>query len=841
MCSPNLEFQYINPSTQVALYSRPANQSITPNSMKWTVYQGLMNRSSGVENRTQFTKFNSDPDDWFFGRDTANFTASNQLFLQNRGIFFWRLEVVYTFNEVNSSSALDFEINQEPTPGDCSIHPPSGTTSTMFKILCSDWEDKDGIKDFSFYAWTADIGRRVLLGSTTGSTIGSTKGSTTGLKTRSTLELLLPAGSGNAPSVLVSVHVQDNRNCVKEFNIANVSVVTNHSDINEFISAIQAAPTKNGAPSSNSSLKKLLNNSSPTVVARIVTAISQTVNQITSEVITKAVANGMPAASISLSPLGGRKIEGSSESANESTIKEYMRLLNDYASAREFLMESLMDTTSPEWGHLLLQASSLARLTQATNQLTRKTCKLASAKCLEIAIALNKRATKISYEDIEMITNHIVLCATNVLSAINMPLQQRGKILELDSSRSGGVSEDNNDDINSELDGVILNSFDSKDEPSHERNIYYQKLAAKKIVMDVKATLELIAATLKVHLNEGQHMTINASTVFAAWESASLDSLLNKTIVPFENAQIHLPTTLSLNLSSSKRISLRSMVQPLAIASANRSQVNTSLSTMISLSVFDFNGIEVQIEANYTHPIELIIPRDPNLTMPNMKLFNVTSIHIPNQQFYFHLIDIAQSNENLTVSLHFEMRPQNRNLNYLFIFKFDGPPQLNTIIKDIDDWYLFCSSNITDDGIHRYFIDNNRTAKHRSIIVGLRELNNAELCSNNTSTPPIFDQSFNFSSDYELRTFTSGCYYLDSNNNWQSDGLLVGPKTNHTQTQCFSTHLTTFVSGYSDVPCSVIENPISLSDDKINVEINIDRSLYSYRHNSNLSVSYFTQ
>ena len=77
-----------------------------------------------------------------------------------------------------------------------------------------------------------------------------------------------------------------------------------------------------------------------------------------------------------------------------------------------------------------------------------------------------------------------------------MPLQQRGKVLELDLSRSGGISEDNNDDINSELDGANLSntsvflsllpllffsidSFDSKDEPSYERNMYYQKISVR--------------------------------------------------------------------------------------------------------------------------------------------------------------------------------------------------------------------------------------------------------------------------------------------------------------------------------------------------------------------------
>ncbi|CAF3408601.1 unnamed protein product [Rotaria socialis] len=151
MCSPNLEFQYINPSTQVSLYSQPANESLTPNSIKWTVHQGFMNKSSDGENRTQFKEIANYPDNWFFGRETANFTASNALFLQNSNITFWHFEVVYTFNDVNSSSALDFEINQPPRPGDCSIDPSNGTTSTMFKISCWGWNDTDKIKDFSFY------------------------------------------------------------------------------------------------------------------------------------------------------------------------------------------------------------------------------------------------------------------------------------------------------------------------------------------------------------------------------------------------------------------------------------------------------------------------------------------------------------------------------------------------------------------------------------------------------------------------------------------------------------------------------------------------------------------
>jgi hypothetical protein len=119
------------------------------------------------------------------------------------------------------------------------------------------------------------------------------------------------------------------------------------------------------------------------------------------------------------------------------------------------------------------------------------------------------------------------------------------------------------------------------------------------------------------------------------------------------------------------------------------------------------------------------------------------------------------------------------------------------------------------------------------VIFGLRELNSTEeakLCLNQSiSSPPISNQPFNFTSNYELRTYTSCCYYLDVNNIWKTDGLLVrfffrflfsdkcliqvGPGTNHYQTQCFSTHLTTFAGGFLVLPAPVNWNYVFANAD----------------------------
>ena len=92
---------------------------------------------------------------------------------------------------------------------------------------------------------------------------------------------------------------------------------------------------------------------------------------------------------------------------------------------------------------------------------------------------------------------------------------------------------------------------------------------------------------------------------------------------------------------------------------------------------------------------------------------------------------------------------------------------------------LFFSLDLTNN-IYKYFIDNRKTSGHKSVVVGLRELNSTEseeICQYMIITNlAIFDEPFNFTSNYKLRIYTSGCYYLDKYSNWQSDGLWVGLK-----------------------------------------------------------------
>lgn len=75
-------------------------------------------------------------------------------------------------------------------------------------------------------------------------------------------------------------------------------------------------------------------------------------------------------------------------------------------------------------------------------------------------------------------------------------------------------------------------------------------------------------------------------------------------------------------------------------------------------------------------------------------------------------------------------------------------PIFNSSTENIDGWTLFQPDNLTIDNIYTYMIDNQRTIGHRLIIFGLKEYN-----SDNQ-----------FTSNYKIRTYASGCYYLNEDN-----------------------------------------------------------------------------
>ncbi|UJR08126.1 hypothetical protein I4U23_012402 [Adineta vaga] len=797
MCIPNLEFQLLNPTTQVALTSFCTGTCANLQYMQWNIYQGSNNSSS--LNSTKWTLFNSSisyENIWFFGRYTNNFTATNQLLLNNSHIDFWRFEVVYTFLSETSSSALNFVINQSPINGSCSIYPYTGTTSTWFNVSCSDWFDEDDIKDYSLYVWTTDISQQAIIA----------------FSSESTFQVRLPQGDNQTSLLNIIIHVRDLLNCITKVNMTMVRVVLDLDEINNLQNSVNK--------SNDNPTVQLLWSANQNIVGQIITSLSPVFNQMNMENINNAISDGLSAVEIYVSSLESTSSEKMiSTSMNESVLIEYEKELNSQANIRDYLIQfysNLLITTS---NSIILQSSSLVQLTQATNQLTRNTLQIASNRCYQLALALHAMSTKISCEDNQMATTQLIQCASNVLTAVNGPLQERIIILDIDYSRANSLPEDYDTDIESEWSN--LNLFSDGNDFSIEtieknRNIYYQKQLANEIINQANEIISLLTFSSNIHLNIGQNLTINTSNAFMSLQTVSIDSFSNRMITQPSNSKFHIPSNMTINITNTSPILLRSLMNPLASFGNNQSDSNTNMSRLISLSIFDKTGNEISIQTNSDNPIRFIIPRDPNLLIPSMNLQNVISMNSTDHHLLFHLHYINITNA-LPISIHFEMRSLDPTLAYLFIFKFDQTPLLNSSINLIDGWSLLCPSRM-NESMFTYFIDNQQTIGRQSLIFGLRELNSTEslqFCSNNSSQNdlPITDHRFNFTSNYELRIYTSGCYYLDSNNNWKSDGLRVGSLTNHYETECFSTHLTSFAGGFIVLPAPINWNYVFANAD----------------------------
>jgi len=151
MYVPSREYQLLNPTTQLALFSICISNCSPLLNITWNIYQGFLNSSSNVVKWTPFNSTLSYQNVWFFGMNTSNFTTANNLFLQNSQIEYWSFEVIYSFVDGIGSSSINFLINQPPQNGTCTIDPLNGTTSTLFTISCLNWFDEDDIKDYSFY------------------------------------------------------------------------------------------------------------------------------------------------------------------------------------------------------------------------------------------------------------------------------------------------------------------------------------------------------------------------------------------------------------------------------------------------------------------------------------------------------------------------------------------------------------------------------------------------------------------------------------------------------------------------------------------------------------------
>ena len=230
---------------------------------------------------------------------------------------------------------------------------------------------------------------------------------------------------------------------------------------------------------------------------------------------------------------------------------------------------------------------------------------MAAAKSHQLAVSLHSKSTRMSYEDVQTASSYIAQCVSNTLTvsrcsyarqnaktrrfqAINGPLQQRTNILDSDYAGANTLPDDYDTDVESDWSNLskpprhtvmcsltVLpvdlfadgNDF-SWDKITEGRNRYYQSQTASKIMHQAEETMALLTDALKPHLNIGQNLTINTSSVILSLGSASIGALSNGTLRLAGGGRMHLPQNFNSNLSEHTRVSFR--VSPLVLSSEMR-------------------------------------------------------------------------------------------------------------------------------------------------------------------------------------------------------------------------------------------------------------------------------
>ncbi|CAF1687379.1 unnamed protein product, partial [Adineta ricciae] len=162
---------------------------------------------------------------------------------------------------------------------------------------------------------------------------------------------------------------------------------------------------------------------------------------------TKAVSNGVPSTSISVSPLGSSSSQQNSAALNVTALNEYKNEVNSYAQVREYLMRFIPNLPITTSKSIQLQASAIVQLTETTNQLTRNTLTIAIDRCYKLTMALSSSTREMTPEDTSAIATLLIQCASNVLTAVSGPLQERMMVLDADFVRATSFPQDYDSDL----------------------------------------------------------------------------------------------------------------------------------------------------------------------------------------------------------------------------------------------------------------------------------------------------------------------------------------------------------------------------------------------------------
>jgi hypothetical protein len=215
-------------------------------------------------------------------------------------------------------------------------------------------------------------------------------------------------------------------------------------------------------------------------------------------------------------------------------------------------------------------------------------------------------------------------------------------------------------------------------------------------------------------------------------------------------------------------------------------ETNIQASKSLSLTLFNSNNQEISVNTRVDSQkqFDFWIAKDTTTTTAPYTYINMTNSS--------SMASGYATGFNLTAknaSIHIQIRPDHHSHHirgYRVWLKFGQKPSENNFDFKKEIAYL---TRENDDSFYLVFLNMNETQAFNGYVgILIQDLNAAP----------------NFTSNFWLRIYSAGCYYLnEATNEWSSMGVEILRDTNRTHTHCLSSHLSTFAGGFIVLPSGI--------------------------------------
>ena len=331
---------------------------------------------------------------------------------------------------------------------------------------------------------------------------------------------------------------------------------------------------------------------------------------------------------------------------------------------------------------------------------------------------------------------------------------------------------------------------------------------------------------------------------------SSFNDLLNVSTPLVVNQKVNKIQFLSLKIKFKKiyyEIKKKIIQMAMALTGYNGdNETSIQMSRSLDYSIYDENFNEIPV-FNTAKPIDMWISRDTSVALDPFQQINALNASMINASsnsdlggsqlingFIVNGFNMSGSNQ----SIHIQLKPANQAASYLTLLKFGNNPLLQKNNYYFDWLEIFCPNDLRTEANYSFyliFLNMSRVNAFKGYVgFSLVEIDSPYLDCSNKSANSIdwlidlvqkrtSQNETTFTDNFELRTYASGCYFMNTtSNSWSSYGIEILSDSNITHTHCQSRHLTTFAGGLIVLPnainfnyvwshASFLQNPVIYS------------------------------